>query len=58
MAKAQAVAQKSFVLFRNFDEPKLVYSGEKTTEKVTEFISANSQSAVIEFNDKAVDKIF
>ena len=46
------------VLFKKFDEKKVVYEGELETQAVRDFITENSLPIVIEFNHENAQKMF
>lgn len=52
------VSENGIALFRNFDEPVVVYDGEFVAPAVREFLSANSVASFITFNEEAIEPIF
>lgn len=48
----------SVILFKQFDEGKVVFDGEATEEAVKKFVSAQSLPLVIDFNHDSAQKIF
>jgi len=46
------------VLFKKFDERKVVYEGELETQQIRDFITENSLPTVIEFNHDNAQKMF
>lgn len=58
VAKHFEVAQDKVVVFRKFDEPKLVHEGEMSAQSIKEFIGNNRLPYVIEFSDETAPKIF
>jgi len=46
------------VLFKKFDEKKVVYEGELDTQQIRDFITENSLPIVIEFNHDNAQKMF
>eukprot|EP00092_Neocalanus_flemingeri_P016671 GFUD01018034.1.p1 GENE.GFUD01018034.1~~GFUD01018034.1.p1 ORF type:complete len:435 (+),score=155.29 GFUD01018034.1:170-1306(+) len=46
------------VLFKKFDERKVVYEGELETQQIRDFITENSLPIVIEFNHENAQKMF
>lgn len=48
----------SVVLFKQFDEGKVVFDGEATEEAVKKFVSSQSLPLVIDFNHDSAQKIF
>lgn len=58
VAKHFEVSQDKVVVFRKFDEPKLVHEGEMSAASIKEFIGNNRLPYVIEFSDETAPKIF
>jgi len=56
--EAQSVEKDQVVVFRKFDEPKVVYEGEMNEDDLKEFISGASLPYIIEFSDENAPKIF
>lgn len=48
----------SIILFKQFDEGKVVFDGEYTEEAVKKFVSSQSLPLVIDFNHDSAQKIF
>lgn len=48
----------SIMLFKQFDEGKVVYEGEATEEAVKKFVTSQSLPLVIDFNHDSAQKIF
>merc|ERR1712233_247257 len=46
------------VLFKKFDEKKVVFDGELDTQSIRDFITENSLPVVIEFNHENAQKMF
>ena len=57
-AKAHGVEQPAVSLFRNFDEPKVDFSGKIITNDLSAWVSENSIPTVIDFNDEYIEPIF
>jgi protein disulfide-isomerase A1 len=51
-------AAESVVLFRKFDSPKVVFSGEFTVAELKAFIETNETPVVMGFDQKSAGKIF
>merc|ERR1712226_1656038 len=56
--EAQSVEKDQVVVFRKFDEPKVVYEGEMNEDDLKEFISGARLPYIIEFSDENAPKIF
>jgi len=50
--------KNKIVLFKKFDEKKVVYDGEMETQAIRDFITENSLPVVIEFNHENAQKMF
>lgn len=50
--------ENKIVLFKKFDEKKVVYEGELDTQQIRDFITENSLPVVIEFNHENAQKMF
>ena len=50
--------KNQIVLFKKFDEKKMVYDGELETQAIRDFITENSLPVVIEFNHENAQKMF
>jgi len=46
------------ILFKNFDEKKVVYSGESNVDSLKKFVQGNSLPLIVEFNHETAQKIF
>jgi protein disulfide-isomerase A1 len=57
-AAAHYGAQGKVVLFKKFDERKVVYEGELGVQEIRDFITENSLPTVIEFNHENAQKMF
>ena len=56
-AKA-GVTAPALVLFRKFDEPKVVFEGKIDPKAISDFITTNSVPTLIEFSDEYIEPIF
>ena len=52
------VGDNSVVLFKKYDEKKVVYEGDLETNKIREFIAARNLPCVVEFNHPNAQRIF
>jgi len=57
-ASAHYDVKDKIVLFKKFDERKVVYEGELDTQQIRDFITENSLPIVIEFNHDNAQKMF
>merc|ERR1719273_659331 len=57
-ASAHYDVKDKVVLFKKFDERKVVYEGELDTQQIRDFITENSLPIVIEFNHDNAQKMF
>ena len=58
-AKNQKVEKTpALVLFRKFDEPRVVFDGEFTKKAIAEWIAPNTVPTLIEFGDDYIEPIF
>lgn len=48
----------SIILFKQFDEGKVVFEGEATGESIKKFVQSNSLPLIVEFNHETAQKIF
>ncbi|XP_068672295.1 protein disulfide-isomerase 2-like [Montipora foliosa] len=58
LAKENSVDGDNVVLYKKFDEGRVVYDGEHLAESIIQFIKANQLPLVTEFNDENAPKIF
>eukprot|EP00344_Euplotes_crassus_P005811 CAMPEP_0196998732 /NCGR_PEP_ID=MMETSP1380-20130617/4049_1 /TAXON_ID=5936 /ORGANISM="Euplotes crassus, Strain CT5" /LENGTH=481 /DNA_ID=CAMNT_0042415407 /DNA_START=35 /DNA_END=1480 /DNA_ORIENTATION=- len=54
----EGVSRPGIAVFRNFDEPIVVFSGDFTASAVSEFVSSSSIPVFIEFSDEYIEPIF
>lgn len=55
---ATVVGSSSVVIFRNFEEPQVAFSGDVTEASLKEFVESNSSPVVFEFGEQTAPKIF
>ncbi|CAH1367000.1 protein disulfide-isomerase [Tenebrio molitor] len=48
----------SIVLFKKFDEGKVLFDGEATEQNIKKFVAGNSLPLIVEFNHETAQKIF
>jgi len=58
VAKEFDVSVPSIVLFKNFDEGKVAFSGEFVAEAIGSFVSGNALPLISEFSQESASKIF
>jgi len=58
VAKANGAASPAVILYRKFDEPKVVFSGAWESKAIIAFIEESSVPTVIEFADEYIEPIF
>lgn len=54
----EGASRPGVVVFRKFDEPFVVFTGEVTSESIHEFVSKSSVPSLIEFSDQYIEPIF
>jgi len=57
-AAALGVEQGQIVLFKDFDEGKVVYDGESSIDQLVKFVQSEALPLVNEFNEETAPKIF
>merc|ERR1711957_753209 len=57
-ASANGASADGVNLYRNFDEPRVAYTGATEEKDITEFIKANSVASLFKFSDDSVEAIF
>jgi protein disulfide-isomerase A1 len=58
VAKETEAEMGTIVVYKKFDDGKVVFSGDFTTEKILEFINGEQLPLFVEFNDVNANKIF
>jgi len=57
-AEEHGVTAPGVAVFRNFDEPKVVYDGEKNSDKLVSFMKGHSTPTIFEFSEDYIEPIF
>lgn len=57
-AEKYGVSMPSLILFKQFDEKRVDFTGSLTSSEVSSFINMNKVPSVIEFNQEAIELIF
>jgi protein disulfide-isomerase A1 len=58
VAKELEISDGQIVLFRKFDEPRLVFSGDAKQAEISSFVKSNQLPLIVEFSDQTAPKIF
>ncbi|KAI5637142.1 thioredoxin domain-containing protein [Phthorimaea operculella] len=58
LAKDLESEANTIVLFKNFEEPKVVYDGEVTEDAIKKWVFVNSMPYIVEFSHETASKIF